>query len=191
MHTECQDFAVADCKENATYLPGKDLASVRHTHHWREGNLPSSSKCAQCKKGCFSVECLSGFRCEWCGMTVRNKITSWKVCRNEEASRNYEKITILPVSLCEVSSRIEVRFAPVSGDFSSVELRLSAILMFYLLSSFSSESCPLFQGYTANMHFWKSGTHLSATTCDQYPSNRSTNGSDNRGTSTAQGSTNA
>ncbi|XP_023315181.1 diacylglycerol kinase theta isoform X3 [Trichogramma pretiosum] len=69
VHTECQDFAVADCKENATYLPGKDLSSVRHTHHWREGNLPSNSKCALCKKTCFSTECLAGYRCEWCGMT--------------------------------------------------------------------------------------------------------------------------
>ncbi|XP_012276766.1 diacylglycerol kinase theta isoform X1 [Orussus abietinus] len=69
VHTDCQDFAVADCKENATYLPGKDLASVKHTHHWREGNLPSSSKCVVCKKGCFSAECLSGIRCEWCGVT--------------------------------------------------------------------------------------------------------------------------
>ncbi|XP_078042805.1 diacylglycerol kinase theta isoform X12 [Augochlora pura] len=72
VHTECQDFAVADCKENATYLPGKDLAQVNHTHHWREGNLPSSSKCAVCKKNCFSAECLSGFRCEWCGMTLHS-----------------------------------------------------------------------------------------------------------------------
>ncbi|XP_071865436.1 diacylglycerol kinase theta isoform X2 [Bombus fervidus] len=72
VHTECQDFAVADCKENATYLPGKDLAQVKHTHHWREGNLPSSSKCAVCKKNCVSAECLSGFRCEWCGMTLHS-----------------------------------------------------------------------------------------------------------------------
>ncbi|XP_076672920.1 diacylglycerol kinase theta isoform X6 [Andrena cerasifolii] len=72
VHTECQDFAVADCKENATYLPGKDLAQVKHTHHWREGNLPSSSKCAVCKKNCFSAEYLSGFRCEWCGMTLHS-----------------------------------------------------------------------------------------------------------------------
>ncbi|XP_031848599.1 diacylglycerol kinase theta isoform X5 [Nomia melanderi] len=72
VHAECQDFAVADCKENATYLPGKDLAQVKHTHHWREGNLPSSSKCAVCKKTCFSAECLSGFRCEWCGMTLHS-----------------------------------------------------------------------------------------------------------------------
>ncbi|XP_012528054.1 diacylglycerol kinase theta isoform X10 [Monomorium pharaonis] len=70
VHIECQDFAVADCKENATYLPGKALSAVRHTHHWREGNLPSSSKCAVCKKSCFTAECLAGFRCEWCGMTL-------------------------------------------------------------------------------------------------------------------------
>ncbi|KAG5891465.1 hypothetical protein JTB14_004410 [Gonioctena quinquepunctata] len=69
VHVECQDFAVADCKENATYLPGKQLVYVHHQHHWREGNLPSNSKCALCKKTCWTTECLSGYRCEWCGMT--------------------------------------------------------------------------------------------------------------------------
>ncbi|XP_060523914.1 diacylglycerol kinase theta [Cylas formicarius] len=69
VHVECQDFAVADCKENATYVPGKNLENVRHQHHWREGNLPSNSKCAVCKKTCWTTECLSGYRCEWCGMT--------------------------------------------------------------------------------------------------------------------------
>ncbi|CAH1101865.1 unnamed protein product, partial [Psylliodes chrysocephalus] len=69
VHVECQDFAVADCKENATYLPGKQLVFVHHQHHWREGNLPSNSKCALCKKTCWTTECLSGYRCEWCGMT--------------------------------------------------------------------------------------------------------------------------
>ncbi|XP_059612135.1 diacylglycerol kinase theta isoform X7 [Phlebotomus argentipes] len=68
-HVECQDFAVADCKENATYVPGKDLGSVKHQHHWREGNLPQTSKCYHCKKSCFSSECLTGYRCEWCGAT--------------------------------------------------------------------------------------------------------------------------
>lgn len=29
-HVECQDFAVPDCKENATYVPGKDLSSFKH-----------------------------------------------------------------------------------------------------------------------------------------------------------------
>lgn len=103
-HVECQDFAVPDCKENATYVPGKDLSSFKHQvsarlnnkimryvinrlvknhiqvlflknrkiktiiyqnnlflqHHWREGNLPQTSKCAYCKKTCWSSECLTG-----------------------------------------------------------------------------------------------------------------------------------
>ncbi|XP_075238198.1 diacylglycerol kinase theta [Lycorma delicatula] len=69
VHGDCQDFAVADCKENATYIPGKELSLVHHEHHWREGNLPSNSKCAVCKKTCWSAECLAGYRCEWCGIT--------------------------------------------------------------------------------------------------------------------------
>ncbi|ALC47811.1 CG31140 [Drosophila busckii] len=69
-HTECQDFAVPDCTENATYVPGKELLNVKHQHHWREGNLPSTSKCAYCKKTCWSSECLTGYRCEWCGMST-------------------------------------------------------------------------------------------------------------------------
>ncbi|VEL26688.1 unnamed protein product [Protopolystoma xenopodis] len=40
-------------------------------HHWREGNLPVNSKCAACRKACWSTECLTGMRCEWCGATVR------------------------------------------------------------------------------------------------------------------------
>ncbi|XP_067619813.1 diacylglycerol kinase theta isoform X7 [Eurosta solidaginis] len=69
-HIECQDFAVPDCTENATYVPGKELQCVKHQHHWREGNLPTTSKCAYCKKTCWSSECLTGYRCEWCGMTT-------------------------------------------------------------------------------------------------------------------------
>ncbi|XP_065074732.1 diacylglycerol kinase theta isoform X5 [Ochlerotatus camptorhynchus] len=79
-HVECQDFAIPDCKENATYVPGKELGHVKHQHHWREGNLPQSSKCANCKKACWSYECLTGYRCEWCGTTThggcRNNIPS-------------------------------------------------------------------------------------------------------------------
>ena len=29
-HVDCQDFAIPDCKENATYVPGKELTSVKH-----------------------------------------------------------------------------------------------------------------------------------------------------------------
>ncbi|KAL5110455.1 Diacylglycerol kinase theta [Taenia crassiceps] len=42
----------------------------RPVHHWREGNLPANSKCSSCKKTCWSAECLTGMRCEWCGVTV-------------------------------------------------------------------------------------------------------------------------
>ncbi|THD27831.1 Diacylglycerol kinase [Fasciola hepatica] len=44
--------------------------SIPHMHHWREGNLPMYSKCMVCRKTCWSAECLTGFRCEWCGTTV-------------------------------------------------------------------------------------------------------------------------
>ncbi|ODN01016.1 Diacylglycerol kinase theta [Orchesella cincta] len=70
VHENCQELSVPNCKECATYFPGRELSSVRHIHHWREGNLASSSKCAVCKKSCWSSECLSGYRCEWCGITA-------------------------------------------------------------------------------------------------------------------------
>lgn len=44
--------------------------NIPNAHHWREGNLPVYSKCAVCRKTCWSAECLTGFRCEWCGTTV-------------------------------------------------------------------------------------------------------------------------
>ncbi|CAN7936885.1 unnamed protein product [Ixodes hexagonus] len=73
VHLECQDFSVADCKQCATYAPSRNkvsLPSVMQFHHWREGNLPANSKCQQCKKTCWSAECLAGMRCEWCGITA-------------------------------------------------------------------------------------------------------------------------
>ncbi|KAA3678310.1 diacylglycerol kinase (ATP) [Paragonimus westermani] len=69
-HTECQDYAVNDCKRGATYQPDKPVAPPRQTHHWREGNLPTNSKCAHCRKTCWSSECLTGYRCQWCGLTA-------------------------------------------------------------------------------------------------------------------------
>ncbi|XP_076766756.1 diacylglycerol kinase theta isoform X7 [Xylocopa sonorina] len=135
VHTECQDFAVADCKENATYLPGKDLAQVKHTHHWREGNLPSSSKCAVCKKNCFSAECLSGFRCEWCGMTLHSYC--YKNIPQECTFGNLEPIYLPPHAVSiprtevpmEAIIGVQVRrkevLAPrsISEEFSSAEAR--------------------------------------------------------------------
>ncbi|XP_050389110.1 diacylglycerol kinase theta [Patella vulgata] len=69
-HIECQDFVVSDCMECATYVPQTEKTNIVHFHHWREGNLPPNSKCVQCKKTCWSSECLAGMRCEWCGVTA-------------------------------------------------------------------------------------------------------------------------
>ncbi|OAD52271.1 Diacylglycerol kinase theta [Eufriesea mexicana] len=129
VHTECQDFAVANCKENATYLPGKDLAQVKHTHHWREGNLPSSSKCAVCKKNCFSAECLSGFRCEWCGTTLHSYC--YKNIPQECTFGNLEPIYLPPHAVSiprtevpmEAIIGVQVRRKEVLAQFSSGDAR--------------------------------------------------------------------
>ncbi|KAF6028330.1 DGKQ [Bugula neritina] len=71
-HVECKDFVVSNCKQCATYTPNIDQNTVVHLHHWREGNLPSSSKCSVCKKTCWSGDCLTGYRCEWCGVTAHS-----------------------------------------------------------------------------------------------------------------------
>ncbi|KAL0127371.1 hypothetical protein PUN28_005575 [Cardiocondyla obscurior] len=120
VHVECQDFAVADCKENATYIPGKDLSAVKHTHHWREGNLPSSSKCAVCKKGCFTAECLAGFRCEWCGMTLH--AYCYKNIPQECTFGNLEPIYLPPHAVS--IPRTEVPMEAIIG----VEVRRKEVL---------------------------------------------------------------
>ncbi|KYN03792.1 Diacylglycerol kinase theta [Cyphomyrmex costatus] len=120
VHVECQDFAVADCKENATYLPGKDLSAVKHTHHWREGNLPSSSKCAVCKKSCFTAECLAGVRCEWCGMT--SHAYCYKNIPQECTFGNLEPIYLPPHAVS--IPRTEVPMEAIIG----VEVRRKEVL---------------------------------------------------------------
>ncbi|KAK4473483.1 hypothetical protein MN116_002570 [Schistosoma mekongi] len=65
-HYECLDFVSADCKQCAI----STLTSMPKSHHWREGNLPVNSKCASCRKTCWSAECLTGIRCEWCCLTA-------------------------------------------------------------------------------------------------------------------------
>lgn len=71
VHLDCQEFSISDCRECATYVPDQTLGDVIQQHHWREGNLPqNASKCYWCKKSCFSAECLTGMRCEWCQITV-------------------------------------------------------------------------------------------------------------------------
>ncbi|XP_055697744.1 diacylglycerol kinase theta isoform X4 [Phlebotomus papatasi] len=130
-HVECQDFAVADCKENATYVPGKDLASVKHQHHWREGNLPQTSKCYHCKKSCFSSECLTGYRCEWCGATCHGGCRSQV---NPECKFGVLEPIYLPphaVSIPRtevpmeaiIGVQVKSRSTPLQRDYSCPELR--------------------------------------------------------------------
>lgn len=66
-HVSCVEKAFNDCKQCATYAKG---VIAEDQHHWIEGNLPSSARCQTCAKACSTTECLSGFRCGWCGITV-------------------------------------------------------------------------------------------------------------------------
>uniref|UniRef100_A0A914EBL2 Diacylglycerol kinase n=1 Tax=Acrobeloides nanus TaxID=290746 RepID=A0A914EBL2_9BILA len=70
VHVDCQDLAVSDCREAATFVPSLDKVSHKQHHHFREGNLPRDSKCVVCKKSCYSFECFTGMRCEWCNITA-------------------------------------------------------------------------------------------------------------------------
>ncbi|KAL7064199.1 hypothetical protein AAHC03_05386 [Spirometra sp. Aus1] len=69
-HYDCKEFAVNDCKQGAAFRQQNQSNDSEGTHHWREGNLRSNTKCGLCKKPCASSECLTGFRCLWCGTTV-------------------------------------------------------------------------------------------------------------------------
>lgn len=88
VHEACQEFAVPSCVEKATFDATKTLCDARNatTHHFQEGNLPTTSKCVKCKKTCGSAECLTGMRCQWCGMSshsscVPNIPSSLNVCQ--------------------------------------------------------------------------------------------------------------
>lgn len=79
------------------------MTSVRQPHHWREGNLPINSKCAVCRKTCWSSECLAGMRCEWCGITVRidqNTFILGMCRRQEKKSQSIYVDSIQTHSMC-------------------------------------------------------------------------------------------
>ncbi|KAK2703868.1 hypothetical protein QYM36_017796 [Artemia franciscana] len=69
VHIECQDQSSANCRQAGSFVPGRTLGDIKPTHHWREGNLPTGAKCAFCRKACWSSDCLTGWRCEWCGIS--------------------------------------------------------------------------------------------------------------------------
>lgn len=216
MHTECQDFALADCKENATYLPGKDLAQVKHTHHWREGNLPSSSKCAVCKKNCFSAEYLSGFRCEWCGMTVMLLFCKlqffipyvYSIDRKAKISKQFYSFGILILYLIKVSNfffekqlklnhmlyrRRSMSYTSISFNslyaliFLEAQVDYSKIIFNVSLHYYLfAVALILSQKYPARMYLWELGTNLLTTACSQHSTYRGSHGGHNRCTSTSK-----
>ncbi|CAI9728874.1 diacylglycerol kinase theta-like isoform X1 [Octopus vulgaris] len=110
-HIDCQDFVVSDCKECATYIPQRDLLTIVHFHHWREGNLPANSKCVSCKKTCWSSECLAGMRCEWCGVTAH--ATCYKHLP-EECNFGSLREIMLPSS-CLTIPRLDVSMETLLG----------------------------------------------------------------------------
>ncbi|KAF6715274.1 Diacylglycerol kinase theta [Oryzias melastigma] len=69
VHADCAPFTCADCR--CCHLDGTlDGAQETFQHHWREGNLPSASRCDVCRRSCSSSEVMVGMRCEWCSMTA-------------------------------------------------------------------------------------------------------------------------
>uniref|UniRef100_A0A3P9J702 Diacylglycerol kinase n=1 Tax=Oryzias latipes TaxID=8090 RepID=A0A3P9J702_ORYLA len=69
VHADCAPFTCADCR--CCNLDGTlDGAQETFHHHWREGNLPSASRCEVCRRSCSSSEAMVGMRCEWCSVTT-------------------------------------------------------------------------------------------------------------------------
>ncbi|KAM9834364.1 diacylglycerol kinase theta-like isoform X4 [Syngnathus typhle] len=66
VHADCAAFTCADCR--FCHVDGTRQQGM-FQHHWREGNLASSSRCHLCRRSCSSSDVLAGMRCEWCGVT--------------------------------------------------------------------------------------------------------------------------
>ncbi|XP_037118931.1 diacylglycerol kinase theta-like isoform X4 [Syngnathus acus] len=67
VHADCAAFTCADCR--FCHVDGTRQQQGMFQHHWREGNLASSSRCHLCRRSCSSSDGLAGMRCEWCGVT--------------------------------------------------------------------------------------------------------------------------
>lgn len=110
VHIDCQALAVNDCCETALYVPNRSLKDVTHKHHWREGNLPTNSKCIVCKKSCWTTECLAGMKCEWCGITTHS------ICRNRL------------VDECDFGSLRHIIVPPYAVSVPRIDMNKEAIL---------------------------------------------------------------
>lgn len=71
-HEDCKEFSVSDCKKCASYSPHIPKKLIQQSHHWREGNISPSAKCAYCKRTCGSIECPASMKCSWCGQSAHS-----------------------------------------------------------------------------------------------------------------------
>ncbi|KAM7435763.1 hypothetical protein ABFA07_014370 [Porites harrisoni] len=71
-HEDCKEFSVSDCKKCASYSPHVPKKLIQQSHHWREGNISPSAKCAYCKRTCGSIECPASMKCSWCGQSAHS-----------------------------------------------------------------------------------------------------------------------
>ncbi len=110
MHIDCQYLAVNDCCETAQYVPNRPLHNLKQNHHWREGNLPTNSKCIVCKKTCWTSECLAGMKCEWCGITAHS------ICRTRLMDE------------CNFGSLRDIIVPPFAVSVPRIEMNKEAIL---------------------------------------------------------------
>ena len=89
-HIDCSDFSVPNCKNSATYQPGTTLETVLQRHHWREGNLPPSSKCAVSDSKCA----VSDSKCVVCDSICAVRDSMCAVRDSMCAVRETTKVTL-------------------------------------------------------------------------------------------------
>lgn len=82
VHTQCRDKTINNCRQICRPCGDTD-PDMEPTHHFVEGNLPSSTLCADCEKPINTKQCLTGYSCRWCNMSVHSacmaKIQGWNL----------------------------------------------------------------------------------------------------------------
>lgn len=81
-HARCRELVPNSCRlvSHSQFEKESDGEGVRR-HHFVAGNLTSRAVCADCEKPINSKDCLTGFTCRWCDMSVHSaciqKIRAW------------------------------------------------------------------------------------------------------------------
>ncbi|KJE88393.1 diacylglycerol kinase kappa [Capsaspora owczarzaki ATCC 30864] len=96
VHSRCAAAAPVQCKWTTAFsmnssAPSSD--SLTMPHQWIMGNLPGSSRCAVCEKGCGSSKRLADYRCLWCQQTVHSGCLSTAVV---ECTLGRHRTSMLP-----------------------------------------------------------------------------------------------